>query len=316
MPDRYSRGWFLTTPMGRALRTITKLHGPAPRFSDLCPLLTTPFPENINEPIELHEACDLRAKELVEKYQTIYVCWSGGVDSTLVAAYLGKHKKPDTELILSVSDQSLQDASSGVLDALVAQGYSTEEISPDRMREVASLGGMVVCGHHADSILLGELVDDTGAYESIWTMSPTEMISNHTGVSLEAAAGLLHDIEPLLAKMPFERTAANIAWWIDFTCFWDTDEMDFMIRFGLEPPGVGYVCFFGTPEFQRWAMRDVSEKAGNTEATYKHQYVSLISSILGKHEFVTKNRLDVGCANAYSSRMVKIREDYTVVCTR
>jgi hypothetical protein len=277
------------------------------------------MPRAVAEPPPLADCFDERAAELVARYDTLYVMWSGGVDSTAVALYLAKHKKPTTKLILSTSEQSLSDASVKVLNSLKAAGFTSEPISRERMIEVAATGGMVITGHHADSILLGDFVDSRGIYEEIWDMSLIELFMVHANITQKQAAVELKDLEPILALMPLgmERTAANVGWWFDFCCYWDHDEVEFMLRLGLQPPGVGYLTFFNTEKFQLWAQQDVRNKAGRTAADHKKGYLGLIWELLGYEEpFVVKNRMEISFDNLDrmpGPNVLKIREDYSVV---
>uniref|UniRef100_A0AAU6W4I1 tRNA-specific 2-thiouridylase MnmA n=1 Tax=Pseudomonas phage Cygsa01 TaxID=3138529 RepID=A0AAU6W4I1_9VIRU len=316
MNVRFSHSWY-TGALGKALRRITDYNMLIPRVGGLCPYMSTPMPSG--PPTDFAQCCDERAAELVGKYQTLYVMWSGGIDSTMVALYLAKHKKPTTKLILSTSEQSLTDASTKVLNSLKSAGFAVEPLSRERMIEVTDTGGMVITGHHADSILLGDFVDSTGIYEEIWEMTPVELFMKHAGVSRALAESALADMEPLLALMPagMERTAANVGWWIDFCTYWDHDEVEFMLRLGLKPPGVGYLTFFNTEGFQLWAQQDVRSKAGQTRDTHKQVYLELIWEMLGYQEsFVFKNRMVVPFDDPSmmpGPNLLKIREDYSVV---
>lgn len=318
MGVRFSHPWYYTD-LGKALRRITGCQMSVPRVEGLCPFISTPMPMVPTTPPDIGDCCDHRASELVQKYQTLYVMWSGGVDSTLVALYLAKHKKPSTKLILSTCEQSLSDASGRVLDSLISSGFTAEEISRERMIQVVEEGGMVVTGHHADSILLGDFVDSAGIYEEIWDMSLVELFMKHASVNEKQAEAAILDLEPVLQAMPagMERTAPNVGWWLDFCTYWDQDEVVTMLRLGLKPPGVGYVTFFGTSEFQQWALQDVSKKAGRTAKTYKQIYLNLIWDLLGYEEsFVVKNNMKIPFDNISrlpGPALLKIREDYSVV---
>jgi hypothetical protein len=233
--------------------------------------------------ITFHQACINHAVELLAKYDEIYVMFSGGVDSTLVAAYLCNLKSPNHKIILSISEQAEQDCDPDLIDWF-ENHCELSDISIDEMKAVVERGGMVVTGMHADSILIGEMLDDAedpNIYTDVWTMTPVELIAKFTGQSLQWAEIRLKMLKPLTDLMPVEMNAPNLAWWLDFSCLWDRDEMEFPIKLGLKQPGVGFISFFNTPDFEGWSQRDAKLKAGVGIDGYKYQYKELITNIVG-----------------------------------
>lgn len=318
MSYRYSKAWRKNTPLGMAItNSIGWMHA-VPRVGNLYPGRTTPLPKDMY-PVSLQDACDNTAKQLILKYQTIYVLWSGGIDSTLVVAQLIKHRSADTKIIVSLNNQTVEDCDDDLIDTFSEYGVEFEQLSSDRMREIVDNGGMVVSGYHADSILVGEFVDNKRLEDVIFDITPVEMFCMHLDIETPTAEYYLRELEPLLALMPFERTAANIAWWLDFTCCWDRDEYDLMYRFNLKPAGIGYYNFFSSDDFQRWSMRDTREKAGRTRSTHKYQYRDIIKSVFGRDFKFDKNLMnhetyvDHQKINIFDEKLVAIDLDYSVI---
>src|SRR5690606_14625466 len=154
------------------------------------------------------------------------------------------------------------------------------EATTGTLRAVVAQGGMLVAGYHADTLLCGDIIRYHDLYADIWHLSVEEMFVRVTGLPVPAVQRALLDLEPLLVLMPVPRTAANVAWWLDFTCAWNSDEMALKYLFDLNPPGQGYLNFFGAPAFQLWSMQDVAQKVGRTAETHKQVYLNLVEEIV------------------------------------
>lgn len=312
MTVRYSRQWG-RTELGRALIAVFGWPNVVPRVGGLFPGITTPIPGG--SPVGLPVAVESAARSFLARYDTLYLQWSGGVDSTLVAAALLHYRKKQ-RLILTTSDQSARDAPAGLLELLLERGVEAEPFDIDRMKAITQAGGMVVTGHHADSIMLGELADAKKLHDDIWHMTPLEMIQVNAECEVTKARILLRQLEPVIGLMPFERTAANIAWWLDFTCCWDPDEMQPYLQQGLTPGDIGYEAFFKSSLFQRWAMQDVRNKTGRTETTKKEQYVELVERFLGSRFTFVKNIIDeqlcLPDSPIHSDQVLLIDEQYHI----
>lgn len=279
MTYRYHNRWVKTSTFGLALSDVTANAIVIPRIAGIYPYIHTPIAPKSD--ISFHQACLNRAKWILANYDDIHIMFSGGVDSTLVAAYLCSMKTTQ-KITLTRSDQSDIDADPKLIE-WVKQYAEFEDISVESLQSVTERGGMVITGTHADSILVGEFLDDMGdpeIYTDIWDMTPQEMIAKYTGNTTHWADVQLNKLKPLTDKMPVSMTAANLAWWIDFSCLWDRDELEFMVHLHMQPPGKGYISFFNTPEFEGWSQKDASEKAGVGIDHYKYQYKELIADII------------------------------------
>lgn len=308
----YSKEW-TKTELGSAIITAIGWQHAVPRVGNLFSGSTIPIPDG--GPVPLIEAVEDSAKDLLNRYKTLYVPWSGGIDSTLVAVALAHFKTPEHTIIISESDQSMTDSPSGIYKLLIEKGCVGEPFDIERMKEISANGGMVVSGYHADSIMIGEMADARELHDVIHDMTPVELLMAHTGLSEARCKTLLRQLEPLLSLMPVERTAANIAWWLDFTCCWSRDEYDLHFRLGL--PKGSYASFFMTDLFQRWSMQDTRKKGGLTEATKKYKYKDILESYLGvKVSNFKSNLIDFNLTidnDLFSDKLLLIREDYSYI---
>jgi hypothetical protein len=327
MTFRYSRAWSERDSLGRALLQAGCWRHAVPRIGDLFPGIATPMPESAS--VSFADACDARATELLAVHDNLVVLWSGGIDSTLVVCKLLEHKRVDQTVYITVNDQAAS-VGKDYLPALIQAGVKTTTFDRDNLLEMAGRGIRLITGYHADSILVGEFYDNPKISESIWTISPEEAIRlnacdlnpalarSDRKTQENFARRTLEQLEPLLALMPLERTAANIGWWLDFTSYWERDEYELYFRLGLDKPGAGYISFFNSTPIQQWALQDTRDKAGRNGTHHKHLYLTEISKHIG--DIAPPNKAimnDIGWYRTClgDSRLLLIREDYSTVVT-
>lgn len=313
MNYRYALGWVNSTPLGRAIYHLTPWSRVTCRAGGLWPGITNPIPSGTPGG-DFLSICRQEAQALWQQYNELAVMWSGGMDSSLLACVLAECKPAEATLLISSEGTTLAQESD-VLNWLSSKGCPKMLMTPHTLRAVTERGGMVVTGYHADSLLCGDIIRYWNLYESIWTMTVEEMLGIVSELHPAAVTALLQDLEPLLELMPLERTAANVAWWLDFTCAWDSDEMATKFVFNLNPPGSGYINFYGADAFQLWAMQDVAVKVGNTKATHKQLYKAAITEVLG---FIPVIPINTEPGEEYGESMdmnkvLVIKEDWTVI---
>jgi hypothetical protein len=295
-----------------AVTQVTMNEFAIPRAGRLYSGISTPIAPPSS--ISLKQSCINRAVEILAKYDEIYIMFSGGIDSTLIAVYLCSLAQPHHKITISQSTQVDEACDPNVVEWL--KQYSVfEDFSIDTMKAVTARGGMVVTGTHADSILIGKLlddIDDPAIYTDIWDMTPHDLIVKFTGQSDLWVDVQLKKIKPLTDLMPVAMNAPNLAWWLDFSCLWDMDEMKFPIKLGLNAPGNGFISFFNTQEFEGWAQQDASQKAGIGIDLYKYQYKELIIDII-KFEPVWPGKTKSASLQEYSADTKNILQNILLV---
>ena len=300
MKIRYARSWAKHDPLGSALVASTGWQFAVPRVGNLFPGITTPIPKG--ELGDFREICLARAVELWSCHKVITVLWSGGVDSTLVAVLLAATRPSDGSLYVTLNSQSAVDGA-GMLSAFKKLGI--QSVTMDSKK------GFFVTGYHADSILIGELYDTPTVQDKIWSMSIGQVIAEKMNISVRLAEEMIERLEPLISLMPLERTTANIAWWIDFSSFWDFDEYSAGYLLGVGTPGRDYTSFFSHDAFQVWAIQDTRLK---TQGGYKALYRKIIEEISGVAPQTPKNSIGVALKSQLSNpNLLAIREDYSLV---
>ena len=313
MNYRYALGWVKTDPVGWAVYQLSPWDRITCRAGGLWPGITAPIPQGTPGG-DFAQICRQEAQALWQQYNELVVMWSGGMDSSLLACLLAESKPAGATLVIA-SDAATLAQDSDVLHWLASKGCPKMLMNSQTLKAVPERGGMVVTGYHADTLLCGDIIRYWNLYETIWTMTVEEMLQQVSGLHPDAVVSLLQDLEPLLALMPVERTAANVAWWLDFTCAWDSDEMTAKFSFDLQPPGSGYINFYGADAFQLWSMQDVELKVGKTKATHKQIYKSMLTEVMG---FTPAVPLNTEPGEDYGESMdmhqvLAIREDWSLV---
>lgn len=260
--------------------------------------------------------CRTEAQKLWAKYSEIAVMWSGGMDSSLLACLLVESKPANGKLLISSERETLAWDDHDIMKWLLAAGCEKLEASSASLRAVVDRGGMVVAGYHADTLLCGDIMRYYDLYSTIWDMSVEEMLIAIQGrIHKSSVQAYMTDLQPLIDLMPLPKTAANVAYWLDFTCAWNSDEMALKFIFDLEPPGVGYVNFFGANDFQLWSLQDVEAKVGKNKETHKQVYHQLLSEIVGFGPVIPLNTEpgELYGASMDMGKVLAITEDWKVI---
>lgn len=310
MKYRYMRGWANSDPLGVSLRAMLKYLSVVPRVGNLFPGVTSHIPSGPYGG-DLSAIAHARAVELWGRYDEILVLWSGGTDSTLAASLLA-HYRGSKRLMISLSGRAETGTGPEVYQWLVDQGCEFIDATPEAMRQVVDEGGMVVTGHHADSLLLGEYAD---IGEGIWDMTLVEAVVAKTGFTSAWAEKLIADAQPFFDYLELEHTVPNLCWWMDFAACWDADEMSFYAMYHLKPPGQGYVTFYGSDEFQRWAMQPVEDKVGRGDKAFKYRFHEIIEAVMGFKPTLVHRNNDLIETELHSllGSALAIQEDWQVI---
>ena len=315
MNYRYASGWARANPVGQAISKLTPWYRVMCRAGDFWPGIKSAIPTG-QYGGDLASICRTEAQAAWEGRSELVVMWSGGIDSTLLAALLVECR-PEGGLIRLCSDRATLewDTHQG-LQWLLSHGCTKLEIDPAELRAVVGRGGMVVAGYHADTLLSGDIVRYNDLYERIFDISVEDMFVEITKFPLTVVQKYLADIKPLLDLCPLEQTAANVAWWLDYTCAWDSDEMALKYAVDIDPPGVGYFNFYGSDAFQLWAVQDATLKIGRTKETHKQVYLDLLSEVMGfapEMPVTTEPSREYYQNEAITRQLLAIKEDWTLV---
>lgn len=275
---RYGKGWCYLNPLAASVIAISPWHIITCRVGGFWPGVTSEAPLTSTTK-SFAEICQSEAVALWAKHKKVLVLWSGGVDSSLVATFMAKTRPADGQLMLGSSHGSSPDFDNNLMAWYFEQDISFCQADPARLNEFVAAGWHVVTGVHADTLLSGDIVRYGHLYNDIHNIGIKDLISKMAKTEDDKKVDELYGhLKPLIDLMPLQQTAANFAWWLDYTCAWDMDSMATWQVFGVHPNN--YTDFFGAIDFQRWSIKDSYEKIGSTEATHKQIYHDLLASLL------------------------------------
>jgi hypothetical protein len=318
---RYLRDWS-ERGFGKALVSTIGWKHAVPRIGNFFPGITIPIPNSKGIIPDISFCIEEQAQRISDLDRPLVVLWSGGVDSTLVLTALSKAKRSQP-LFYTVSKQSIECASPELMNSIVKLDATPIEFNFQKIDELKAKGYLFITGTHADSITLGEIADSNLLHDKIWDMSISDLIKVNNPDNLPQKNMELYweTLTPLFDLMPFEKTASNLAWWLDFTSCWNRDDYDMSFRLNLNGgPEVDYINFFGSESFQLWAMQDTRDKALNRDA--KGRLRKWVNDSLGCNVVYVKNimepSLNVSNYNDTigSSLLVAIDKNYKPIVSR
>lgn len=306
----YSRAW-ASRPEVRAFDSLAPTWTPTvPRLRALADL---PYPRipTQGQVLPLDQLCLNRAMELKQDPRRCFVPLSGGSDSTAVAVSLAKvHARP----VIALSPTGQQHTAPELLEWLQQQGCELVDCAPHTLGEAVRQGYCVITGTYGDDLFLGDLSIQKNLVESVWDMSPEEMLTAALG-----RRGVLQQYAALFAELPahLEPNAPNLLWWFGFCQRWYTDGLYLAVDIGANLARQEIKHFFNTPEFQVWMMQDASIRCGKQYNAYKAVLGNAIRRICGLDIPIpvkTTGWLDIRPGNL--GRLLAITADGTVIKAR
>ncbi len=233
------------------------------------------------------EICDARAYELLARADslgsTLYVLYSGGIDSTLVLISLLKsaNKKQKENIVVLLSD-----------DSIIENPLFYQESIHGKLRVESSgifnqlLGSpnMLIGGEHNDQLFgsdkMGKLILKFG--HSIINKPYSrdtffELFNEH--IEDNNVTNFYLDLfERMKDTAPVEIvTNQDYLWWLNFSLKWQTVFMRILPRISprniscidSQYLGTRYDHFFSTEDFQLWSMNNMDKKIKDKWNTYK-----------------------------------------------
>lgn len=267
-------GWGFTLPRLEAFKDLIQL------------------PPDASE-IDLYHCARNMVLSLPDKLSVLF---SGGTDSTLALVACVRWKGPVRVLY---GPNAMQHVSPILMDWLVSHGCTFQPVISETVKDFTDTH--IVTGTHGDSILLGDLIHRF-EYESIWSLTPEEIFIKLNG-SESAGLSALKVSKPLIDAMPVELTGANLIWWIDFCCFWHWDGHYMSAQSNFGKPGVTHSHFFGSRDFQSWAIKDARAKVGHTYDSYKIKFHELIWELVGEVFSLPQKTMDTPDVASPSSHL-------------
>lgn len=228
--------------------------------------------------------CSERARELLKRAEkldtSIYVFWSGGVDSTCLLISLIKvaSKEQAERIVVLMSEESIAEY----------PDFYCKHIRGKLRRKSAMLfpfilgtKNLIVTGEHNDQLFGADIilkVINRFGLDTVQGPYDRQLLSiflaEGTGGDQEIARAYVKLFENLRERAPIAlKTNYDIFWWINFVLKWQTVYMR-ILGFAAKSFSESYVKtyyhpFYNTEDFQLWSMNNLGQRMRNGWCSYK-----------------------------------------------
>jgi len=246
-----------------------------------------PLPEPRPFTSTFEELCDLRAAELLRRADelgaTLFVFWSGGIDSTLALVSLLKHatSAQAANMVILLSQESINEYPKFYREHILGKLRVDSAVMFPSL-----LGGhhLVVNGEHNDQLfgsdMVGKLIVRFGepVMHQPYSRDTFFLFFDEHVHDRETTNFYLDEFERLAAAAPVSiATNFQFLWWINFSMKWQSV---FIRTLSYVPPRraaritrdyieTNYAPFYCTEDFQRWSLANLDSKIKATWRTYK-----------------------------------------------
>jgi hypothetical protein len=264
-----------------------------------------PFRFDLYEPFRLparidgfadsyEDCCWRRASEIArlqeEKRVPIALLYSGGIDSTLVlvcfAKLFGAQLKDRVKVFLS--PDSIRE-NPAFYFSFIRKNCHIE--SSERFSSLFDGSHIIVSGELNDQLYGSDIARLLGSYEhsgkmkAAYTREAVVRLFKLKGMSEHAANTWFDLIDEHARRAPCRvETVYDFFWWLNFAFKWQCVYFRMLLRIDAAQRrnidrrfvDTYYQPFFGTPEFQKWAMANPDMKIQDSWRTYKFPAKRLI----------------------------------------
>lgn len=297
-------------------RAIYKIYNPASTVVDRTGLIKTPVNAVVPKQLELpayddnfslsyKDCCSLRVLELVELQDKLNVpiqlLYSGGIDSSLILASfidtLGVAETAKRVEIL-LSQESIQE-NPWMWTKFIRPHFKI--LNSENFRTYLTTSSIVTAGECNDQLLGGDLYrhlvpwGGDGVLNKSYDSDLITGYMSHRGMTKEEIDCWYSLLSTSVSKAPCPiTTVGDWWWWITFSCKWST--VYFRI-FKSTPENSPldenyltnyYQLFYANDNFQKWSMKNRSQKHQGNFLTWKFHAKELIASITDTPEYLTK----------------------------
>jgi hypothetical protein len=307
-----------------ALSSFTRLYSAGSIPVDRNGTFTTPvkirvlFPMPAFRPFAktYEEICNERARELIERADTnnvsIYIQWSGGIDSTTALVSLLKNSTLEQRkrIVVLMSEESISENPNFYNDYL--RGKLALQTSAS-LPYILGTRHILVNGEHNDQLfgsdMIAALIRKYGAgiihkkydravlFEQFSSATQSDTIAN---MYLD-----LFDRLRSVAPFPLE-SFRDVTWWVNFSLKWQTVYTRTLTytsetnanKITADYAEKNYAPFFNTEDFQLWSMNNHDKKIKDTWASYKFTAKDLIYDFNKDAEY-RDNKVKVGSLGTF-----------------
>lgn len=250
------------------------------------------------------ELCDERARELLDRAEkfdiSIYMMYSGGIDSTCMLVSLLKHATPAQKkrLVVLLSHESIVENQRFYDDHI--RGKLRVESSVTYPRHLGT-DGMFLTAEHSDHVMgnaaASTMIARFGArtiHQSYERELLTNLFAGEMGGNLEMGSFYFDIFDRIAKAAPIEiRTNFDFLWWCNFTTKWQAAYLHMLFfapshrssHITYEYLATRFVCFYNTEEFQLWGMNNLDKRIKDSWVSYKWVMKDVIFGFNGDADY-------------------------------
>ena len=260
-----------------------------------------------NHGMTFDQLCDQRALELKKLPGTIFVMWSGGIDSTTVmTAILRTWKDSElSKLVVLCNTDSIKE-NPNFFKLIATKGIEIRTSSADIEQHLNY--GYVVTGELCDQLfgsdIVGSCVSAFGesAITAPWKDTVPGIFNKFSSTHGAAA---FNNYSNIIDECPFPLvTTQDFCWWLNFTQKWQHVKLRTLMSTTWTNPGATFknlIHFFDTVPFQVWSLHNQDKKIKTTWQSYKYLAKEYIISYTSDISYMSKLKVP-SLGNLYFGR--------------
>jgi len=303
--DKFPQG---TLPVFPFYQSVSRLNYKPDAFD--CKLISEPIADIIalpNHGMSFDQLCDQRALDIKKRNGTIFVMWSGGIDSTAVLTAMLRNWS-DSELhrlVVLCNVDSIKE-NPNFFKLLAKKRIVVQTSSADIEQHLKY--GIVVTGELGDQLfgsdIIGSCISAFGeqAITMPWQDIAPAMFNKFSSTHGAAA---YDNYKNIADECPFPLvTAQDFFWWLNFTQKWQHVKLRTLATKTWTDPANTFqnlIHFFDTVPFQVWSLHNGDKKIKSTWESYKYLAKEYIISYTKDESYMTKLKV-ASLSNLYFGR--------------
>jgi len=303
--DKFPQG---TLPVFPFYQSVSRLNYKPDAFD--CKLISEPIADIIalpNHGMSFDQLCDQRALDIKKRNGTIFVMWSGGIDSTAVLTAMLRNWS-DSELhrlVVLCNVDSIKE-NPNFFKLLAKKRIVVQTSSADIEQHLKY--GTVVTGELGDQLfgsdIIGSCISVFGeqAITMPWQDIAPAMFNKFSSTHGAAA---YDNYKNIADECPFPLvTAQDFFWWLNFTQKWQHVKLRTLATKTWTDPANTFqnlIHFFDTVPFQVWSLHNGDKKIKSTWESYKYLAKEYIISYTKDESYMTKLKV-ASLSNLYFGR--------------
>jgi hypothetical protein len=220
---------------------------------------------------DFHDIAKDRIDEIKSKNKSIYLFWSGGIDSTYILAQLLQEKISFTVIGVDSNRLSLLEKYKIPYEEVKFSDFQT------KIKQLIDDDCIVLTGHLGDQLFGSGLFKTNNWFDPISSLKNYMMSTINDEVKVDK---MIEFIKPAINECPFEiKTLHDYFWWINFSQKYNYVKFHTLtgIDYSKKQFYENIYSFFDTFDFQLWSMNEKNHRELKIQNNiYKYPMIKFI----------------------------------------